>query len=72
MASERCAFILTIGEEYWSRLCQRNNANIGIHVFIRKNQVAPKHAQLLLFYVTIKKQVLGTADFLERLTGNYE
>ena len=32
----------------------------------------PTEAEQLLFYVTRKKQVLGTADFLERLTGNYE
>src|SRR5208337_889659 len=66
------AYILTVDEKYWNRLCQRNNAQIGTHVFIRKNQVAPKEVDQLLFYVTRKKQVLGVADFLERLTGNYE
>ena len=72
MASERYAYILTVDEKYWNRLRQRNSAHSGIHVFIRRNQVAPKQVQLLLFYVTRKKQVLGTADFVERLTGNYE
>jgi predicted transcriptional regulator len=72
MASERYAFILTVNEKYWNRLCQRNDANRGVHVFIRKNQVAPKQVKQLLFYVTKKKQVLGTGDFLERLAGNYE
>src|SRR5208337_2648747 len=66
------AYILTVDEKYWNRLCQRNSARIGTHVFIRKNQVAPKEAEQLLFYVTRKKQILGAADFLERLTGNYE
>jgi predicted transcriptional regulator len=71
MTNEHYAYILTVDEKYWNRLCQRNSARIGTHVFIRKNQVAPKEADQLLFYVTRKKQVLGVADFLERLTGNY-
>lgn len=70
MVSEGYAYILTVDEKYWNRLCQRNKATLGTHVFIRKSQVAPKHAQQLLFYVTRKKQVLGVADFVERLTGN--
>jgi predicted transcriptional regulator len=40
---------------------------------VRKNQVAPKQAQQLLFYV--KKpvmQIRGVADFIERLTGPAE
>jgi predicted transcriptional regulator len=72
MTNEHYAYILTVDEKYWNRLCQRNSAQIGTHVFIRKNQVAPKEVDQLLFYVTRKKQVLGAADFLERLTGNYE
>ena len=71
MASEHYAYILTVDEKYWNRLCQKNKASLGTHVFIRKSQVAPKNAQQLLFYVTRKKQVLGAADFVERLTGNY-
>ena len=39
-------------------------------MFIRRNQVAPKNASQLLFYVTKKHQVLGVADFVERLTGD--
>ena len=74
MTSERYAYVLTVDEKYWNRLCQRNKATLGTHVFIRKSQVAPKQVQQLLFYVTgaKKKQVLGVADFVERLTGNYE
>jgi predicted transcriptional regulator len=72
MTNEHYAYILTVDEKYWNRLCQRNSAQIVTHVFIRKNQVAPKEVDQLLFYVTRKKQVLGAADFLERLTGNYE
>ena len=72
MASERYAYILTVDEKYWNRLCQRNKAAFVTHVFIRKSQVAPKHAEQLLFYVTRRRQILGVADFVERLTGNYE
>lgn len=72
MANERYAYILTVDEKYWNRLCQQNKDALGTHVFIRKSQVAPKQAQQLLFYVTKKSQVLGTADFVERLTGNYQ
>jgi len=42
------AYILTVDEKYWNRLCQRNSAQIGTHVFIRKNQVAPKEAMQLV------------------------
>ncbi len=69
MANERYAYILTVDEKYWSRLRKRKQASA--HVFIRKNQVAPKQTQRLLFYVTKKSQILGTADFIERLKGNH-
>lgn len=74
MVSERYAYVLSVDGKYWNRLCQRNKAALGTHVFIRKSQVAPKQAGQLLFYVTgaKKKQILGVADFLERLTGNFE
>jgi predicted transcriptional regulator len=71
MKHERYAFILIADEKYWNRLCERNKASSGIHAFVRKSKVAPKNAQKLLFYV--KKpvmQVLGIADFVERLTGD--
>jgi len=71
MKTERYAFILIADKRYWSKLCERNKASSGIHVFVRKSKVAPKNAQKLLFYV--KKpvmQVLGIADFIERLTGD--
>jgi predicted transcriptional regulator len=73
MKRKRYAFILISDEKYWNRLRERNKAYRGIHAFVRKNQVAPKNAQKLLFYV--KKpimQVRGVADFIERLTGDRE
>ena len=58
MTNEHYARILTVDEKYWNRFsCQRNSAHMGTHVFIRKNRVAPKEADQLLFYVTRKSQV---------------
>jgi predicted transcriptional regulator len=73
MKNDRYAFILVADQKYWNKLCERSRANMAVHAFVRKNQVAPKAAEKLLFYV--KKpvmQVRGTADFLERLTGPAE
>ncbi len=73
MENEHYAFILIVDEKYWQKLRDRNNANEVIHAFVRKNQVGPIQAQSLLFYV--KKpimQIRGTADFIERATGNNE
>lgn len=71
MKRERYAFVLVADEKYWNKLRERNKVSSGIHAFVRKSQVAPKNAEKLLFYV--KKpvmQVLGIADFSERLTGD--
>jgi predicted transcriptional regulator len=71
MKPERYAFILIADKKYWNKLCERNRASSGTHAFVRKSKVAPKTAQKLLFYV--KKpvmQVLGIADFIERVTGD--
>jgi predicted transcriptional regulator len=71
MKRERYAFILVADKKYWNKLRERNKVSGGTHAFVRKNQVAPKTAQKLLFYV--KKpvmQVQGIADFMERLTGD--
>ena len=73
MKCERYAFILTATSKYWERLRNRNNISGGIQAFVRKNQVAPKRARRLLFYVTKPvMQVRGVADFIERLTGDSE
>jgi predicted transcriptional regulator len=73
MKNERYAFILIADEKYWNRLRERHRADREVHAFVRKNQVAPREAQMLLFYV--KKpimQVRGVAVFIERLTGDRE
>jgi predicted transcriptional regulator len=68
--NDHYAYILTVDEKYWNRLTQKNKTTLGTHVFIRKSQVPPKTTTQLLFYVTGKKQVLGTADFMERVVGD--
>ena len=71
MKPKRYAFILIADEKYWNMLCERNRASSGVYSFVRRNKVAPKNAQKLLFYV--KKpvmQVKGIADFVERVTGD--
>jgi predicted transcriptional regulator len=73
MKCKRYAFILTANPKYWERLRNRNKISGGIQAFVRKNQVAPRRAQRLLFYVTKPvMQVKGVADFIERLTGDSE
>ena len=65
--------MLVSDEKYWNRLCSRNQKGKEIYAFVRKNQVAPKQANQLLFYV--KKpvmQIRGTADFIERSVDNYK
>ncbi len=73
METDHYAFMLVIEKKYWNRLCQFPNQGRQIRFFVRKNQVGPKQARKLLFYV--KKphmQVLGSADFVERITGDSE
>lgn len=70
MKTERYAFILISDEKYWKRLCEGSKKGTAAHAFVRKNRVAPKSTEKLLFYV--KKPVMqtrGKADFIERLTG---
>jgi hypothetical protein len=67
MKRERYAFILVADKKYWNKLREGNKTSRGTHAFVRRNQVAPKTARKLLFYV--KKpvmQVKGIADFIER------
>lgn len=73
MENQHYAFILVADEKYWNKLCERIELGKETHAFVRKNLVAPLAAQKLLFYV--KKpamQIRGTADFIERQTGDYE
>ncbi len=67
---DKYAFILVTDETHWNQLCEHSK-NQRATVFVRKSKVAPKYGQKLLFYV--KKpdaQIRGTADLIERVTGD--
>ncbi|MGA2385015.1 MAG: hypothetical protein ABSG33_00610 [Candidatus Bathyarchaeia archaeon] len=72
MAEERYAYMLIVDKKYWEAFLAKSKAAPKAQAFVRRNQVGPKQVEKLLFYVTGKKQVLGSADFLERLAGNFE
>ena len=72
MTNEHYAYLLTVDKKYWDVFLQRNRHEAIIQSFVRRNQVGPMPVERLLFYVKRKKQVLGTADFLERTVGHFE
>ncbi len=66
---DRYAYILTADAKYWKRLCQKKSKET-IYSFVRRNRVAPKATEQLLFYVKKPEMhILGSATFLERFTG---
>ncbi len=72
MGDDRYAFVLVAEKKYWSRLSQASQQGKQIHFFVRKSKVGPTEAKKLLFYVKKKMQIRGTADFVERVTGDME
>ncbi len=70
--NERYAYMLIVDKKYWETFCRKGKDTSKAQAFVRKNQVGPKQAKKLLFYVVGKKQVLGSADFVERIAGNVE
>ena len=73
MENPHYAFILVIDEKYWKRLCQSQTQGKQINFFVRKNSVAPTQTNRLLFYVKKPRmQILGAADFAERIVGDAE
>jgi len=70
---EHYAFLLVAEEKYWNRLVHDNQKSKQIRFFVRKRQVGPTEAKKLLFYIKkTQKQIRGTADFVERITGDAE
>lgn len=61
-------FVLIMDGKYWSRLCGSQSAKY----FVRKGAVGPKGADKLLLYVGKRMQILGEADFTERIVGDSE
>jgi predicted transcriptional regulator len=70
---ERYAFIVLNFEKFWKRLCNQNRTGKRVHAFVRRGVVGPKKAKQLFFYVTHpRKDIQGSADFIERITGDAE
>ena len=74
MTNEHYAYMLTVDKKYWNRLCQRNSARIGTHVFIRKNRVATQRSKTSYCFMLQEKSRFWALPeiFLSVLTGNYE
>ncbi len=72
MGDEHYAFVLVVDEKYWNRLSQTSLQGKQINFFVRKSKAGPTDAKKLLFYIKKKKQIRGTADFVERVTGDVE
>ena len=67
------AFILAMNGKYWNRLSESKTQGRRISFFVRKNAVGPIQTERLLFYVEKPRmQVLGAADFVERILGEAE
>ncbi len=73
METQHYAFVLVIDSKFWSRLVERQSQDKPIKFFVRRNAVGPMQAERLLFYVEKPRmQVLGAADFAERIVGDAE
>ncbi|NLE05219.1 MAG: hypothetical protein GX638_10545, partial [Crenarchaeota archaeon] len=69
--NEKFAFLLILEENYWNTLGQNLDLRKRPLAFVRRNVVGPIDTQLLLFYVKKPKmQILGIADFIERVIGD--
>jgi predicted transcriptional regulator len=71
--SERYAYILLTAEKWWNRRCNQRNSGKIFQAFVRHGSVGPLSAEVLLFYVKNPvREILGKAEFVERVTGNAE
>jgi len=71
MKKNRHAFVLVLNEKNWYKIVEQSQSGQRSQVFFRKNSVAPVSTGKLLFYVKKPiKEILGSADFIERKTGD--
>jgi len=69
--SERHAYILLNYEKFWNRVCSQKKAGKALQAFVRRGNVGPKKAELILFYVSHPfKEIRGVGEFIERKTGD--
>ncbi len=70
VTEEHFAYLLIEDEKWWNRRISKNKLGTEVHSFVRKGKVGPKEATQLLFYMKRPvRQIKGTAEFLERITG---
>ena len=70
LTEEHFAYLLIEDGKWWNRRISKNKLGTEVHSFVRKGKVGPKGATQLLFYVKRPvRQIKGTAEFLERMTG---
>jgi len=72
MENQHCGFVLVIDSKYWNRLCGSQKDAQNVKYFVRRGAAAPRATEKLLFYVAKRMQILGEADFTERIVGDRE
>ncbi|MEM0312982.1 MAG: hypothetical protein QXQ41_00305 [Candidatus Bathyarchaeia archaeon] len=71
LSENKYGFLLILDEKWWSRLCGQKLSCTRIQAFVRRGLVGPVATNKLLFYVKHPvKQVMGVADFVERVAGD--
>jgi len=72
MSGER-AFVMMIKDRYWKSFVDRHQQGKQVHSYVQKGLAPPKHASLILFYVTKPVgEMAGVAEFVERKAGEAE
>ena len=69
--AQKYAFIMMTKEKWWSRFVSDNHQGKQIQSYIQKGVAPPKHASIILFYVTKPAgSICGYAEFIERVVGD--
>ena len=69
--SERYAYIVLEAEKWWNRRSNQSKAGKVFQAFVRRGNVGPLNAELLLFYVKHPvREIRGKAEFVERVVGD--
>lgn len=70
---ERFAYLPLEEGKWWSRRCGQNKARKIFQAFARQGRVCFLSAELLFFYEKHPtREVRGKAEFVERVTGDFE
>jgi hypothetical protein len=68
--SDRFGYVLTIEERYWNRFNRLNKAGKTTHAYVSSGDFLADDVKLIFFYsVQPFKEILGFADFIQRLVG---